>query len=235
MTKQGSFSESGCSIGLEKKERVRMSTHVYVQLHSKKMNKVLKKNIHVSPADILPEIQSFVQAYFTGATSIDALGEMLYTKYYSRIERYFSFRISDKSEAEDLAQTVFLKIIMSLKNGLWEGTGDICYIFTVARNTLIDYFRRAKHASIVSDELVETFADSVTTTGHMLQREQRELLLAAMEDLREEEAHAVTLRYFADMEYPLIAKTMHKKECAVRQLVHRGLKSLRSNAALKFE
>ena len=91
------------------------------------------------------------------------LGEMLYTAYYTRIHRYFSFRIFDKYEADYLAQTVFLKIFASLKSGLWEGTGGICYIFTVARNTLIDYFRKNKHASIASDTLVDIFSDSVST------------------------------------------------------------------------
>ena len=164
-----------------------------------------------------------------GEQYLDSFGELLYTEYYNRIYRYFSFRLFDKCEAEDLAQTVFLKIFTSLKKGVWEGAGDLRYIFTVARNTLIDYFRRGKHASIVSNELVDAFADSVTSTSGIEEREQREHIATAMQGLRAEEVRAVSLRFFADMEYPAIAKVMDKREDAVRQLVHRGLKSLRAN------
>lgn len=160
----------------------------------------------------------------------ETLGEKMYKNHYTKIHRYFSFRIFDKCEAEDLAQTVFLKIFRSLKSGLWEGAGDVAYIFTVARNTLIDHFRRGKFASIVSDDLVENFSDSIMssdTMDHSEQREQREMLASAMKGMRKAEGEAVTLRFLSDMEYPMIAKIMKRKEDAVRQLVHRGLKSLR--------
>lgn len=191
------------------------------------MNTLIEKKSIITSPEIFFAEQSVVQEDMGEEKNFDAIGEMLYSTYYTRIHRYFSFRIFDKCEAEDLAQTVFLKIFLSLKNGLWEGTGDICYIFTVARNTLIDYFRRSKHALIISDELVDLFADSVTTSGSSEQSEQRELILCAMKDLRNEEVEAVTLRFFEDMEYSHIAKIMKKNECAVRQLVHRGLKALK--------
>lgn len=166
---------------------------------------------------------------------MERIGELLYKAYYRRIERYFSFRIFEKHEAEDLAQTVFLKIFASLRKGQWEGSGGICYIFTVARNTLIDYFRRRKHALVVSDELVEAFADSTFADDSIERTEQKELILSAMRDLRKEEVEAVILRFFSDMEYPAIAKIMKKKEEAVRQLVHRGIKALKAGGKCIYE
>lgn len=165
---------------------------------------------------------------------VNAFGEMLYREYYARIHHYFNFRIFDKEEAEDLAQTVFLKIFRSLKSGVWEGAGGICYIFTVARNTLIDYFRLKRHTSIVSDELVQLCGDVSMPEHTSGVFEYKEVIDNAMNDLREEEREAVTLRYFSDMEYSAIALVMKKKECTVRQLVHRGLKSLRGNSQLQM-
>ncbi len=161
------------------------------------------------------------------ADSATLLGDTFYRSYYDRIYRYFSFRLFDKSEAHDLTQTVFLKIFSSLQRGLWDGAGDIHYIFTVARNTLIDYFRQNKHAMIVSTDLVYALADSVTDAGIIDQGQHRELLASAVGKLRKEEGEAVAYRFFADMEYKHIAQIMGKEVCTVRQLVHRGLKSLR--------
>jgi RNA polymerase sigma-70 factor (ECF subfamily) len=194
------------------------------------MNKVIEHVVLPTQRDLLSEGEN--DLYLSENNNADALGEQLYRAYYTRIHRYFSFRVFDKSEADDLAQTVFLKIFVSLKSGIWGGAGDIFYIFTVARNTLIDYFRKSKHAPIVSDELVHAFAESGMMSGEILQSEQHESLFSAMKGLRAEEAEAVRLRYFADMDYARIAEAMEKGECAVRQLVHRGIKSLRTTLAV---
>ncbi len=153
--------------------------------------------------------------------------EELYNECYTRIFRYFSFRLPSKENAEDLTQTVFMKICASLKNGIWDGQGRIHYIFTVARNTLIDHFRRSKHTPIACDELVDSVADIATTSGPIEDRELREMLDGAMSNLRKNEVEAIKLRFFADLDYRNIAKIMGKREDAVRQLVHRGLRSLK--------
>jgi len=161
--------------------------------------------------------------------AIRALAERLYVSHYTPLYRYLFFRLRNRSDAEDLTQTVFVKAFCSLKSGMWDGGGDIHYLFTIARNTLIDYFRRAKHTPIASDELIESRADKLTTGAPVEERERKELIAAGIAKLREAEAEAVTLRYLADMEYGAIAKLMGKREDAVRQLVHRGIKSLKGH------
>lgn len=157
----------------------------------------------------------------------EALAERLYISHYTPLYRYLFFRVHNKRDAEDLAQTVFVKAFSALKKGIWDGAGDIHYLFTIARNSLIDHFRRSKHLPISSDELVESTADFVTTSAPIEEREHAELVALGLSYLNENEAEAVSLRYLADMEYETIAKIMGKKEDAVRQLVHRGIKSLR--------
>ncbi len=161
--------------------------------------------------------------------SVRQLGEKLYVSHYTPLYRYLFFRLRNKRDAEDLAQTVFVKAFASLKHGIWDGAGDIHYLFTIARNTLIDHFRRSKHVPITSDELIEATADTVTTSAPVEEREHRELVALGISKLKAAEAEAVTLRYLSDMEYSDIARLMDKREDAVRQLVHRGLKSLREH------
>ena len=159
--------------------------------------------------------------------SAENLGEHLYNSYYTPLFRYLYFRVRNHDDAEDLAQTVFVKAFNSLKEGMWNGAGGIKYLFTIARNTLIDHYRRAKHVAIASDELIESFADLVATDGPVEERERRELIASGLKVLRDTEAEAVNLRYIADMDYDAIAVIMGKRPDAVRQLVHRGLKTLR--------
>jgi len=159
--------------------------------------------------------------------AIRALGEQLYLDHYATLYRYLYARLHSKYDAEDLAQTVFVKAYTSLKKGLWDGGGDIYYLFTIARNTLIDYFRRNRHTPIASDELIAGLTDTVITSAPGEEREQREYMSGVLDKLRPSEGKAVEFRFFNDMEYREIAEKMHKREEAVRQLVHRGLKSMR--------
>ena len=166
--------------------------------------------------------------------NINSVLEEIHGECYARIFRYFSFRLSSKENAEDLTQTVFLKIYASLKNGIWNGQGHVQYIFTVARNTLIDHFRRNKHVTIASDEIVQSFVDTCSTSSPIEEREMREMITDAMSNLKENEVTAINLRFFSDLDYRTIAKIMGKREDAIRQLVHRGLRSLKGYLE-KFE
>lgn len=159
--------------------------------------------------------------------SVEELGEKLYKTHYTPLFRYLYYRVRNQDDAEDLAQTVFVKAFNSLKEGMWNGAGGIKYLFTIARNTLIDHYRRAKHVAIASDELIESFADLIATDEPVREREKREMIAVGLKVLREAEAEAVNLRFMSDMDYDAIAAIMGKRPDAVRQLVHRGLKTLK--------
>ena len=67
--------------------------------------------------------------------------EYLFTRYRESIERLFEQRLNDKDTASDLLQETFIKVYLHLDNysksftfGQW--------VYTIARNTLIDHLRR---------------------------------------------------------------------------------------------
>jgi len=63
-----------------------------------------------------------------------------YKEYHQYIINYISFKINNKIEAEDLAQDVFVRLL-DYKLMLREETVK-SFIFTIARNIIIDYLRR---------------------------------------------------------------------------------------------
>ncbi len=76
---------------------------------------------------------------------MNTLGEKfdeLYEKYYDAIYKYFSKRVN-LSDAEDLTQQTFLKLWIWLPK-FHEIKSEKAFIFTVAKNTLVDYFRLKK-------------------------------------------------------------------------------------------
>ena len=57
---------------------------------------------------------------------------------------------------------------------------------------------------------------------------QIEIIARKMQTLAPDRAEALTLRLFGELNTQEIAKLMHKKETAVRMLIHRGLRDLQA-------
>lgn len=154
--------------------------------------------------------------------------EEVYTTYYTPLFHYIIVRIKNKEEAEDMTQTVFMKIWNSISKWNSNHTSPLAFFFTVARNTMIDYFRKNSHKEIVSDEVVAIFADEDSSTDEESKsRESRELILQAVSQLSDEQQEIITMLYTNDLTYKEIADITGKREDAIRQLHSRAIKKLR--------
>jgi len=149
----------------------------------------------------------------------------IYKYFYSPLYRYFFMRTQSEDEAVDLTQTSFVKFYGNLDK-LTETISLPSFIFTIARNTLIDYWRkRGTRNTITSDEVV-------MIEGEKQMEEKKELGLNfrdMIEKLSDEQKEALTLRYVEDLPAKDIAEIMGKSEEAIRQLLSRGIKALREN------
>lgn len=154
--------------------------------------------------------------------------EEVYTTYYTPLFRYILARTKDKKEAEDLVQTVFMKIWNSLSGWDSSHTSPLAFFFTVARNTLIDHFRKNKHAVIVSNEVVEMFTDKeYISEGEGTVKDEYSALFRAIDTLSKEQQEIITLIYTNDLSYTEIAAITGKREDALRQIHSRAIKKLR--------
>lgn len=68
--------------------------------------------------------------------------EELVQNYYDRIQYYFIQRVKDRYYAEDLTQEVFLKVLLALPKKQPENFE--AWLFTIAKFTLYDFYRRKK-------------------------------------------------------------------------------------------
>lgn len=67
---------------------------------------------------------------------------------YDQIYRYCYFKVKDRQLAEDLTQETFLRLYSQPESGK-----PMAYVYTVARNLCVDYYRRAKEPLLLLDEL----------------------------------------------------------------------------------
>jgi RNA polymerase sigma-70 factor (ECF subfamily) len=153
----------------------------------------------------------------------------LYQLYYTPVYRYIYLRTKSKTQAEDITQTVFLKVYKTL--GRWEATesSPLAYFFTVARNSIIDHWRKESHGTVYDDEVVRDFdGQEGSAVDDFEKRETEEIVHSALGILTEDQQEVMRLKFISDLSTAEIARMLDKSEEAVRQLQSRALKLLRT-------
>ena len=153
----------------------------------------------------------------------------LYTIYYTPVYRYAYLRLRNKEIAEDIAQTVFLKMYEKVSEFEEQKESPLPFLFTIARNTIIDWFRKESHSTAEDDETLSKKIDDRATHNFTEEKENKNLAELAMNILEGEQKEAVMLKFLSGMPNDEIAKVLGKKEEAIRQLQSRGIKKIREH------
>jgi len=72
--------------------------------------------------------------------------ESLFTTFYPKIERFLTGFLDSKTEAEDLAQDVFVKVWQNRSNLIYVENIN-AYLYRMAKNTLFDHINRSRELS----------------------------------------------------------------------------------------
>ena len=132
------------------------------------------------------------------------------------------------SEAEDLTQEVFIKIFQTLQS-YDAGQGTFAtWLGRVARNHLVDHYRRTKKDRITSslDEeegAIERTPSLAAGPGAQVEsRERKELLQMGLDKLSPDLREAVILRDLNDLDYDEIAQVLGVPQGTVKSRINRG-------------
>ena len=139
------------------------------------------------------------------------------------------YRFTGKeSEAQDLAQEVFLRVFRSLKSFRSDEGCFSTWLARLTRNLLIDNYRRTRsdRATDSIEErlpvIAETLASGARPDGLVAGREASELLQAGLAKLSPELREAVILRDLQEMEYREIVRVLGVPEGTVKSRINRG-------------
>jgi RNA polymerase sigma-70 factor (ECF subfamily) len=151
----------------------------------------------------------------------------VYDQYGDDIFRFCVLKVSSREVAQDLTQETFTHFWQQLRNGTSVGN-DRALLYTVARNLVIDWYRKRKEQSL--DMLAEEgfeFAgdDHRRITEHAEMRE----VLAVINDLDEPSREALTLRFIDGMSPKDIAALSGETANAVSVRINRALKKVQDH------
>ncbi len=147
----------------------------------------------------------------------DAIKIEIYESYHSKVQNFIYSKVNDMYLAEDICSDVFIKVYEKYDRFDDSKSSLSTWIFTIARNTLIDYYR-TRH---VHEEVPEDMAEDSCVEDEVLNNEMLDGLAAALEKLDERERDLIILHYYSGLKLNEIAdkldisysyvKILHKK------------------------
>lgn len=153
--------------------------------------------------------------------------ENLYGAYVHDIYRFVYYRVRNKEIAEDITSDIFFKALKGIAR-FSEGQSFRAWIYTIARNTLIDHYR--KHKDITS--LDNDDAPDVIDESQNIEEEQHNVLLieqvrTSLKQLSKAQQEIVIMRVWDELSYKEIAEITGKTEGNCKMIFSRAVGQLR--------
>lgn len=154
----------------------------------------------------------------------------LYEAFYDKIYRYVMFKTGDSLEAEDLTEEVFLRMLESIGSFKWQGYPFTSWLFRIAHNLVIDYYRKSgrQKKTSLDDAMRVVGTDGVDIDRKLDVELSIKEVKDAMGGLTQLQQEVLSLRFAGGLSVAETAEAMGKKENAVKALQHAAIKKLRT-------
>jgi len=150
----------------------------------------------------------------------------IYDLYFEKIYRFVFYRVNHKEAAEDLTSEIFIRVW-----GKLSGIKDIAtfngWIFQIARNLVIDYYRsRKEHVDLTVLENVLLYEENFLERADF--QIQHKELLESIKKLSPDQQVVIKLKFLDGLDNGEIAKILNKSEGAIRVIQHRATMELKN-------
>ncbi len=151
----------------------------------------------------------------------------LYEKYYEQIFRFIYNRIEDKKLAYDITADVFYKSILKLPTYEYQHIPFSSWLYRIARNELIDIFRKNKAVRVVSINSLK-IKDIIDDIELDYREEYKPQLIQLIENLDNDDLQLIEMRFFENKSFKNISEIISSTEAGVKMRLYRLLKEMRS-------
>ncbi len=153
----------------------------------------------------------------------------LYEKYSKAVFRYAYKRVGSNRElAEDITSDTFVKSIEKFESFSYQNKPFVVWLYTIAHNLIVDYFRSKKEQNVSLDSMVvKPTKEEESIVSKLSKEEMKEAIRRKSKDLPDELQNLFTLKHTEDLTFKEIGKLLGKTEGAVKMQYYRGLDLLK--------
>ena len=152
----------------------------------------------------------------------------LYDHYLPSIYRFIFLKVSNRAEAEDLSHEVFLSAWKNIPNYLDKGFPFSSWLYQIARNAVIDFYRTSKKNLQIEEVPEELMKINFTAADTLNLDLEMKILKKCISQLKPEYQDVVIMRFIEELSHEEVAATLEKSEGAVRLIQHRAIKELKT-------
>jgi RNA polymerase sigma-70 factor (ECF subfamily) len=155
--------------------------------------------------------------------------EEVYSQFYDRVMNFVSRRVTGKETAEDLTGDIFEKIYKSIDDFQWQGITISAWIFRIARNRVIDFYR--KHSKRKNNSSIDDYSNTLESSlkaseTMMIEDEEHRYLYDAIREFDEDDQYLIYYKFFEEFSNKKIAEIMELTETNVGTKLYRIRKKL---------
>ena len=156
--------------------------------------------------------------------------EKLYDELFNKVFGFCMNRTSNRVISEDLTQDIFLKLVGKIETFDETKGNFLVWFWQLARNTVIDYYRKSKEVNFseIEEERLEKFSP-VTDQKNLDYKIEFDRVQTFVNTLSNEEKELFELHFVADMKYKDIAKILNKSNGSLRVAAGRLKQKIRNN------
>lgn len=149
----------------------------------------------------------------------------IYDLYFQKVYRFVYFRVNHRQAAEDLVSEVFIKVWAKIAK-IEETAAFNGWIFQIARNMVIDYYRsRKQDVDLTLLENVLEYEDNMIDRANL--GFDQKVFLENLKKLSGEQQLVIKLKFLDELENADIARILDKSEGAIRVIQHRAISELK--------
>jgi RNA polymerase sigma-70 factor (ECF subfamily) len=147
--------------------------------------------------------------------------EYLFNRYSDAIRRLFLQRYTSVEDTEDLLQETFIKVYINLHRYSADYTFGQ-WVYTIARNTHIDFERRRQEDLSIDDKFSAPAASTPSPEESLISMQQRTQIEHYIECLPSQYRQLFKMRFLEDYSYDEIAEKLHLPMGTVKTQIHRA-------------
>ena len=158
----------------------------------------------------LQDDAALVQDYVNGN---ERALEMLIIRHKLRIYNFIYSKVFDRDTAEDIFQETFIKVIKTLKRGVYNEEGKFLpWVMRIAHNLVIDFFRKNNRIPTFDNseefDIFQLISDgNPTAEKTMIEEQVVEDLQNLIHQLPDDQKDVLTMRLYKDMSFKEIAES----------------------------